>query len=658
MSVNQGPSDYLDLGNWNATCSMCGHKKKASQLVKNWQGQWRCPIHNEPRQPQDFVRATPDIITPPWVQKTSEVWQGPTLFVVSTNSNYGPFTINVCQNIPATVPVYITLDTPQGFLGPYLAAFNLALCVPIQVVLTPAGTLVIYQQPTITGTPAYPLDSDGSTTFSITATSPQPSQVIRVTGTPSGSVITPSSATTDNNGNASFSVTSLGARTYTYTSQLLATNAPSTNTAIATFGIRPSACTVATSPSSVTLGGTSSAIITLLDGLGNPVSGHVVTIAITGGTIGGVTSAPSSVTTNALGVATFTLTSVSGTGNIGTYTITATDTTQGAAGEVLPSTATIAINAPAFSWFTKVVTLPSTGNWIAAAYDGGSANGAWCITSYNSNKACYSTDGGESWTASTLPSTKAWGQVVSDYSGHFMVGEENSTGIAYGGPVSWTAATAPASFYACKARNGTTILALGVFGTAYSSSSGASWTAGTTFTNTNSNTPATMAGINTPSTVTVFSVANPTPSFRANTDNLGSAWTNVSEPFAGNTMFGATGTGGGSSPRFLAVTSSGTAYAWSDDGTTWAALSLPVSNTWASPIYLGNCWIIPAKNSTVCLVTTTPKTQSSWIQKVLPTTWTVNSIAWGADPNGQQYRTVLPVYNSNTAILITTDGTT
>ena len=64
----KGRADYLELGDWNAVCSMCGRKRKASWLVKNWQGMWRCPEHNEPRQPQDFVRAVPDVQTPPWVQ--------------------------------------------------------------------------------------------------------------------------------------------------------------------------------------------------------------------------------------------------------------------------------------------------------------------------------------------------------------------------------------------------------------------------------------------------------------------------------------------------------------------------------------------------------------------------------------------------------------
>lgn len=70
----KGRADYLELGDWNATCSMCGRKRKASTLVKNWQGQYRCPEHNEPRHPQEFVRAVPDVQTPPWVQPYADTY--------------------------------------------------------------------------------------------------------------------------------------------------------------------------------------------------------------------------------------------------------------------------------------------------------------------------------------------------------------------------------------------------------------------------------------------------------------------------------------------------------------------------------------------------------------------------------------------------------
>lgn len=63
-----GKADYLALGDWNAMCWECGRKFKASTLIRNWQGYYVCPPHWEARQPQDFVRAVPDIQTPPWTQ--------------------------------------------------------------------------------------------------------------------------------------------------------------------------------------------------------------------------------------------------------------------------------------------------------------------------------------------------------------------------------------------------------------------------------------------------------------------------------------------------------------------------------------------------------------------------------------------------------------
>ncbi len=63
-----GRADYLLLGDYNVQCFQCGFKRKASMLVRNWQGYYVCPEHNEPRQTQDFVRGVPDNQIPPWVQ--------------------------------------------------------------------------------------------------------------------------------------------------------------------------------------------------------------------------------------------------------------------------------------------------------------------------------------------------------------------------------------------------------------------------------------------------------------------------------------------------------------------------------------------------------------------------------------------------------------
>jgi hypothetical protein len=51
---------------------MCGRKRKFSEVVRNWQGLYRCPEHNEPRQPQDFVRGVADVMTVPFAQPEAD----------------------------------------------------------------------------------------------------------------------------------------------------------------------------------------------------------------------------------------------------------------------------------------------------------------------------------------------------------------------------------------------------------------------------------------------------------------------------------------------------------------------------------------------------------------------------------------------------------
>ncbi len=63
-----GRADFLRLGDWNTVCYQCGFKRKGSDLVRNWQGYYVCPEHNEPRHPQDFVKGVPDNQRPPFVQ--------------------------------------------------------------------------------------------------------------------------------------------------------------------------------------------------------------------------------------------------------------------------------------------------------------------------------------------------------------------------------------------------------------------------------------------------------------------------------------------------------------------------------------------------------------------------------------------------------------
>lgn len=59
---------YYAPGDWNAICDGCGFAYKASLLRRDWQGLMMCAADWNPRQPQDFVRATIDKQTPPWTR--------------------------------------------------------------------------------------------------------------------------------------------------------------------------------------------------------------------------------------------------------------------------------------------------------------------------------------------------------------------------------------------------------------------------------------------------------------------------------------------------------------------------------------------------------------------------------------------------------------
>lgn len=91
----KGRADHLEPGDFNAVCSMCGRKRKASMMEKNWQGLYRCPEHNEPRQPQDFVHGVKDDISVPWAQVPQGVF---TLFcTINTQSAFPDIGIPDCM---------------------------------------------------------------------------------------------------------------------------------------------------------------------------------------------------------------------------------------------------------------------------------------------------------------------------------------------------------------------------------------------------------------------------------------------------------------------------------------------------------------------------------------------------------------------------------
>jgi hypothetical protein len=57
-------------GEYNAYCDRCGHKVKASTLVRDGQypGLMVCERHYDPRHPQDFTRIVEKTDAPAWTQ--------------------------------------------------------------------------------------------------------------------------------------------------------------------------------------------------------------------------------------------------------------------------------------------------------------------------------------------------------------------------------------------------------------------------------------------------------------------------------------------------------------------------------------------------------------------------------------------------------------
>jgi hypothetical protein len=137
----KGRADFYREGDWNAACSMCGRKRKASEMVQNWQGLWRCPEHNEPRQPQDFVRGVQDIQTVPWAQRETDInvqvcsyngasdivgWAQAGCVVIGRNNIIpvtGLFGFTTTGNLAGQVSGTITQQT-EFFQGTYKCTFS------------------------------------------------------------------------------------------------------------------------------------------------------------------------------------------------------------------------------------------------------------------------------------------------------------------------------------------------------------------------------------------------------------------------------------------------------------------------------------------------------------------------------------------------------
>jgi len=187
---------------------------------------------------------------------------------------------------------------------------------------------------TITATPASVV-ADGTTSTTLTVTlkdshsNPIAGHVVSLSQGSGSSTITPSTATTDANGVASFTVNSTKSETVNYTATDADTNTTIQQTASVNFiagATDAVASTLTATPASVVADGTTSTTltVTLKDSHSNPIAGHAVSLSQGGGSS---MITPSTATTDANGVATFTVNSTKAETIIYTATDVDTNTT-------------------------------------------------------------------------------------------------------------------------------------------------------------------------------------------------------------------------------------------------------------------------------------------------------------------------------------------
>lgn len=123
MSVPvKGQADYLNLGDWNAICSVCGRKYKASEMVRQpdgvgtpWGGgTYVCKRDYRPRQPQDFVRGIPDKMAPPWVQPRPSIGSFARLPTYNVDEDTDELIIYVNVGSPNAAGVRMVITIASG----------------------------------------------------------------------------------------------------------------------------------------------------------------------------------------------------------------------------------------------------------------------------------------------------------------------------------------------------------------------------------------------------------------------------------------------------------------------------------------------------------------------------------------------------------------
>jgi hypothetical protein len=98
-------------GLWKAVCDQCGREFKSNELRLRWDNLMVCSDDYEPRQPQDFVRAIPDIQAPPWTRP-----EGQDIFVpfctIAGMSAIVEYAMVDCAIVDYVSPLFNPIDWP------------------------------------------------------------------------------------------------------------------------------------------------------------------------------------------------------------------------------------------------------------------------------------------------------------------------------------------------------------------------------------------------------------------------------------------------------------------------------------------------------------------------------------------------------------------
>ena len=216
-------------------------------------------------------------------------------------------------------------------------------------------------------------------------------------------------------------------------------------------------------------------------------------------------------------------------------------------------------------------TLPSNSSWAAIAYGGG----AFVAVSNNSTAACYSTDGGLTWTASVTPNATGYNAIAYG-GGAFVAVAAGSTAACYStdGGLTWTASTTPsANGYNTIAYGGGAFVAVsnGYNTSTHSTNGGVSWTAAT-LPNAGGYAAIAYGG-------TAFVAVSGASTAGAYSTNGGVSWTAVVTPFASGCLNIASG--GGTFVIIENVVGLNAAYS-TNNGVAWTlgtALTQPSTGT-------------------------------------------------------------------------------